>query len=80
MFRAHFRKNVHDNNKLFSNQTEIVVSGAELMYKKVEKNTICQLKNWLKCRNSPLKEKSNNLLTGMYSMKIIFTLVILRNE
>ena len=51
--------------------TEKDVPGAELLYKKVEKNTICQLKRWLKCRKQ--------LLTGMYSMKVIFRLVILRN-
>ena len=38
--------------------TQKVVPGAELLlYKKVEKNTICQLKRWLKCRKQSIKRK-----------------------
>ena len=37
--------------------TEKDVPGAELLYKKVEKNTICQLKRCLKCRKQFIKGK-----------------------
>ena len=42
--------------------TEKVVPDTDLLYKKVEKNTICQLKRWLKCRKQPIKRKKQQLV------------------
>ena len=38
------------------------VPGAELLYKKMEKNTICQLKRWLKCRKQSINGKKQQLI------------------
>ena len=45
--------------------TEKVVPGAELLYEKVEENTICQLKRWLKCTKQSIKGKKQQLV-GWY--------------
>ena len=42
--------------------TEKVVHGAEFSYKKVEKNTIYELKKWLKCRKQSIKGKKQQLV------------------
>ena len=42
--------------------TEIDVPGAELLYKKVEKNIICQLKRCLQCRKQSMKGEKQQLV------------------